>query len=193
MSCVLENPEHPNGGCIFADPSVTIPKDNVGNFRNWDFGQGKAGPYDPIINPWIRVADVDPLRHATEFKYTAVADAVAQEVVGEVRALVCPDTEFAAADGRPLFTTDPVAHETSHQIEPHAGAYAPFQQRLWGICEGELDIMVHGAGKPKKKMKTEALAGDAGFIRAKGYHNLTDEELIMVVTRRRSRRNAKQN
>lgn len=165
----------------------------VGNFRNWDTSQGKAGPYPPIVNPLVRVADVEPLRHAAEFRFTPIADAVTQEVRGEVRALVVPEAEMPTADGRPLFETQPVAHETTYQIEPHAGAYAPFTQRLWGIAEGEIHTMVHAAAKPKKKQKTETLVADTGIFEAKGYHNLTDEELVLIATRRRSRRNAGKN
>lgn len=42
MSCVFDTPGHPNGGCIFADPSEIIS----GGFT----GKPK-GPYDSFFSP----------------------------------------------------------------------------------------------------------------------------------------------
>lgn len=174
-------------------PPGSAAQPDVGNFRNWDFAQGKA-PQAPIVNVMATIrTDIEPLRHETTYQLTAVADAVSQTLRGDVHAIVCPGTQLPEADGRLLFKTEAVAHETSHQILPHAAGFAPFEQKIGAKARGKATAKPTGAARPKRPIRVEAAAADAGLFTAKGYDNLTDEELITIVTRRRKRRNAGKN
>lgn len=174
-------------------PPGDAAQPDVGNFRNWDFAQGKA-PQAAIVNVMATIrTDIEPLRHETTYQLTAVADAISQTLRGDVHAIVCPGTQLPEADGRLLFKTEAVAHETSHQILPHAAGAALFEQKIGGKARGKATVKPTGAARPKRPIRVEAAAADAGLFTAKGYDNLTDEELITIVTRRRKRRNAGKN
>lgn len=162
----------------------------VGNFQNWDFSQGKA-PQDPVVNPFIRVADIEPLRHAANYQYAVIADAIARELRGDYQFLVCPGTELPVADGRMLFKTEAVAHEASYQIQPFAAACCDVggTKKLKSATFRKYDVVA--AGKPKKVKKSPLMAGDTCNFTAQGYDNLTDEQLLQIVRTRRRRRNAK--
>lgn len=160
---------------------------DVGNFRNWDTDQGKA-PQSPIVNVIARPVAVDPLRHAANYQLTPVADAVTQQLVGDVRGLICPGVELPTADGRPLFATAAIRHTGSWEVVAQAAARAEYDVKLAASLSSKLEVAPQAAARPKKLKKMEAMAADTGVFTAKGYHNLTDEQIIQVVRSRRRRR-----